>query len=451
MRFAFVVIIATFLNSWAQLTVKNTANDVLMLVEESGKIGMGTQTLIRDFNTEGTIRFSGTLGNGASGDNSVLVRQTDGDVVIRSLSNDIWDGDSDNQTLGLQGRTLSISNGNSVTLPADNDNQTLSISGDQLSISGGNTVTLPSTNVTTDNSIAGNGSTSSPLSLGWTDESGGSASIAVKSAGQGQTKVGYLSNFTYDRLFADDGLTFRNDYGNTWFGLFASGESTLELKGNNGARIALTNDVNYIALSATPSYPTGYEASDSRLYTNGGIVAQGTASRFVNNLIVGMDGSGGATNAYLAINTAGSTFGEAFHCVGNAYIENGGMLVGNASGGLKGSGTLNAQAVYDDNVQITDYVFDKYFDGRVRPEDQYRHGDYAMLSLEEMAEFVENERHLPTIIGREEWNREGKSSVGSLINQIWETVETQSLYIIELKTEIDQLREELSLLRMSDE
>ncbi len=451
MRFTFVVIIATFLNSWAQLTVKNSSNDVLMLVEESGKIGMGTQTLVRDFNTEGTIRFSGTLGNGASGDNSVLVRQTDGDVVIRSLSNDIWDGDNDNQTLGLEGRTLSISNGNSVTLPADNDNQTLSISGAQLSISGGNTISLPSTNVTTDNSIVGNGSSTSPLSLGWSDRSGSSGSIAVKSAGQGQTKVGYLSNFTYERLFADDGLTFRNDGGNAWFTLLANQLSTLELRGNTGAHIALTNDDNFIALSATPSYPTGYEASDSRLYTNGGIVAQGTASRFVNNLIVGMDGSGGATNSYLGINTAGSTFGEAFHCVGDAYIENGGVLVGNASGGLKGSGTLNAQAVYDDNVQITDYVFDKYFDGRVRPEDRDRHGDYTMLSLTEMAEFVEKERHLPTIIGREEWNREGKSSVGTLINQIWETVETQSLYIIELKTEIDQLREELSLLKMTDE
>jgi hypothetical protein len=451
MRFAFVVIIATFLNSWAQFTVKNASNDVLMLVEESGKIGMGTQTLVRDFNTEGTIRFSGTLGNGASGDNSVLVRQTDGDVVIRSLSNDIWDGDSDNQTLNLVSRTLSISNGNSVTLPADNDEQTLLISGDQLSISGGNTITLPSTNVITDNSIDGNGSSTSPLSLGWSDRSSASGSIAVKCAGQGQTKVGYLSNFTYERLFADDGLTFRNDGGNAWFTLLANQVSTLEIRGNNGARIALTNDDNYIALSVTPSYPTGYEASDSRLYTNGGIVAQGTASRFVNNLIVGMDGTGGSTDSYLGINTAGSTYGEAFHCVGDAYVENGGLLVGGASGGLKGSGTINAQAVYDDNVQITDYVFDKYFDGRVRHEDNDMHGDYEMLSLTEMAEFVQKERHLPTIVGRDEWNREGKSSIGSLVNQLWETVETQSLYIIELKSEIDQLQENLVLVKMADE
>jgi len=57
------------------------------------------------------------------------------------------DGDVTNelQTLGLAGNVLSISNGNSVTLPTytDTDQQTLSITGNQLTISNGNTVTLP--------------------------------------------------------------------------------------------------------------------------------------------------------------------------------------------------------------------------------------------------------------------------------------------------------------------
>ena len=47
------------------------------------------------------------------------------------------------QSLGISGQTLSISGGNSVTLP-DADNQTLGLSGQTLSISGGNSVTLPS-------------------------------------------------------------------------------------------------------------------------------------------------------------------------------------------------------------------------------------------------------------------------------------------------------------------
>jgi hypothetical protein len=65
------------------------------------------------------------------------------------------DGDSNPsnelQSLTINGDTLSISGGNGITLPADGDSnpsneiQSLSISGNTLSISGGNSVTLPGT------------------------------------------------------------------------------------------------------------------------------------------------------------------------------------------------------------------------------------------------------------------------------------------------------------------
>lgn len=62
-----------------------------------------------------------------------------------------WDGaewaptaDSDGQQLQLSGNNLSITGGNSVTLPISIDAQTLTVSGNQLTISNGNTVTLPS-------------------------------------------------------------------------------------------------------------------------------------------------------------------------------------------------------------------------------------------------------------------------------------------------------------------
>ena len=50
---------------------------------------------------------------------------------------------TDNQTLGLSGATLSISNGNNVSLTGINtDNQTLSLSGTTLNIAGGNSIDL---------------------------------------------------------------------------------------------------------------------------------------------------------------------------------------------------------------------------------------------------------------------------------------------------------------------
>lgn len=48
------------------------------------------------------------------------------------------------QTLSIEEQLLTISNGNTITLPDDNDSQTLSVDGNQLTISNGNTVTLPS-------------------------------------------------------------------------------------------------------------------------------------------------------------------------------------------------------------------------------------------------------------------------------------------------------------------
>jgi hypothetical protein len=120
-------------------------------------------------------------------------------------------------------------------------------------------------------------------------------------------------------------------------------------------------------------------------------------------------------------------------------IQAGGLIVGSPTGGHLGGGTINAEAVYDDNTMLSDYVFDWYFDGKVKEEDKALHGNYRMKSLEETIAFMEKERHLPTIIGREEWNKQGKSSLGELVNQLWETIETQTIYIKELKERIDEL------------
>jgi hypothetical protein len=102
--------------------------------------------------------------------------------------------DKDQQTLSLSSNTLSISNGNSVTLPAttnsliisgtnpktlvstvngvastvtfpDLDVQTLSLTGSTLSISGGNSVTLPPSQVVTGVGLSGNGLTANPITL----------------------------------------------------------------------------------------------------------------------------------------------------------------------------------------------------------------------------------------------------------------------------------------------
>jgi hypothetical protein len=99
------------------------------------------------------------------------------------------------------------------------------------------------------------------------------------------------------------------------------------------------------------------------------------------------------------------------------YTGGGGVQIGQPTGGNKGAGTLNAVAVYDDNVLLTDYVFE---DG------------YKLPSIPEMAAFFTARKHLPTIPGREEWEKSGSFSVGQIATRLWETVEAQAIYISQL-------------------
>ncbi|WP_428406987.1 DUF2793 domain-containing protein [Hyphococcus sp.] len=50
------------------------------------------------------------------------------------------------------------------------------------------------------------------------------------------------------------------------------------------------------------------------------------------------------------------------------HVDGGGVLVGNPTGGDKGAGTINAQAVYDNNTLLSCYVFDQALDGFINQE-----------------------------------------------------------------------------------
>ena len=52
---------------------------------------------------------------------------------------------------------------------------------------------------------------------------------------------------------------------------------------------------------------------------------------------------------------------------------------------------------------------------------------------------VKAQRHLPTIQGRADWQREGSFSLGEMANQLWSTTETQALYLTELNDKLDAL------------
>lgn len=126
--------------------------------------------------------------------------------------------------------------------------------------------------------------------------------------------------------------------------------------------------------------------------------------------------------------------------------QNGGLIVGDPTGGDKGLGTINAKAVYDDNTLLSDSEFEQYYAKR-RARAVRQAGSQRYLGLHETIQFVSDSLHLPTMPGREEWQRrEGKISLGEMNTRLWQTVERQHLHMAELYDKIRRLEQRIQFL-----
>lgn len=108
--------------------------------------------------------------------------------------------------------------------------------------------------------------------------------------------------------------------------------------------------------------------------------------------------------------------------------------------GFRGPGTISAEkGVYDNGTKLNDHVFDRAFDGAVKPADAESFGTLRNLDIDEMADHTRRDRHLPTMKGRDSWKAERGFSLGDLTNQLWTTSETQALYVSELNDRLNVL------------
>ena len=107
------------------------------------------------------------------------------------------------------------------------------------------------------------------------------------------------------------------------------------------------------------------------------------------------------------------------------------IVVGAATGGNQGSGSINCVSLYDDGALVFDKVFYK---------------DYRYLELNKLEKYIKDNKHLPTIPGLEE-QLKNKPSVGQLCNYFYETIEVQALYILELNNRLKALEEKKNLTR----
>lgn len=169
--------------------------------------------------------------------------------------------------------------------------------------------------------------------------------------------------------------------------------------------------------------------------------------------------STGTTNTRPVTRFYGKVSSPTYGAVTNAAFLNygGGLMIDHnanpvtwADGNYRGPGTIRAsKEVYDGNTQLSDHVFDRYFDGDVAPQDVEQAEGYTYIGLRDLKGYLQKERHLPNMPSREEWDLHGSPSLGQLQTGLWESVETQALYITQLEKDLSAL-ESLSFGKLSD-
>lgn len=135
----------------------------------------------------------------------------------------------------------------------------------------------------------------------------------------------------------------------------------------------------------------------------------------------------------------GTSTGDLQILAGNATkikcFSGGGCTMGTPTGGDKGAGTLNATAVYDDNVLLTDWVFWQFFgvaDAAPGPKKPKR-----LYTMAEVRDITEREHRLPWMPKADEFETE--RHVGGMLTRIWQGQEQQQLYLFDLEARIAAL------------
>lgn len=272
-----------------------------------------------------------------------------------------------------------------------------------------------------------------------------------------------------------DGTKFVVESGATARTSLGLGTAATQNTGTSGATVPLLDAAN------TASADQTLEASGAisvgrffNLYLNNTTPAAGNTIGIVN--FQGEDSASAKVNycdwrGRIVSPTAGSHSGEfvvlTYQAGTNAerLIIRNGVYTPGATGGDKGLNTINASAVYDDNVLLTCYVIEALEEGAVNlaawdartPDRKSEDGKVAevrthepaarfaaraamMLDPASYAAEWKTKRHLPSMPSPAEWEAAGqKMSTGDLIQRLWETVEVQAVHIDKLRQRIEAL------------
>jgi len=214
-----------------------------------------------------------------------------------------------------------------------------------------------------------------------------------------------------------------------------------------------------------------------------GSVGIGTNAPVIGGLVVNK--IVGNTNAVFGANTTGVSIQSSYPGIGfNTYYNGGSFMIGSGGAGYIGVDPTNSKIIlsntggnaaagtptflqdkmwieYDGTVSLgssnlgaenaslgTGYklkVYGKIISEEVRVQlksawpDYVFEKDYKKLSLNELEQFVKENKHLPNVPTAKEIEKDGQH-LGEIQLKLLEKVEELTLYVIELKKEIDNLR-----------
>ncbi|WP_396159108.1 hypothetical protein [Flavobacterium sp.] len=351
------------------------------------------------------------------------------------------DTDTDSQSLALTGNTLSISNGNSVTLPAQVP-QTISQSGNTISLSNnGGSFTLPTFTDTDAQSLALTGNTLSisngnsvtlPAQVPQTISQSGNT-ISLSNNGGSFTLPTFTDTDTDSQSLALIGNTLSISNGNSVTlpaqvpqTLSQSG-NTISLSNNGGSFLLPTTHVvagnnTTVTGNGTAATPFLISAVDKSIYADNGTIDQSTTIN--NNRIVNMN------NSNIWFN------GSSSESNGKIYIGSN-VSYPNATGNYKlfvegGILTEKVKVALRSTANWADYVFEK---------------NYELMPLKNVEEYINKNKHLPGIDSAEELSKKGLDLAEMQAKQM-EKIEELTLYIIEQNKKLEKQNNEIEELKI---
>lgn len=395
-----------------------------------------------------------TAGNGLTVTNGGLVVQNAGGANINgnvAVSGTLTSGTVNGQTISAAANfTGTVAVATNATV------------GGTLGVTGTSTLGVVNAGAVSATSLAVSGAlslTSLSLSAGLALNTGGTLGAVIASATSG-TAANYatflstgglmyvgMDNSAGGAIFGSGAYTagmyvpaaFAVRIGGGGIGLFINTSQQAQFPGTGSAAgLLVGGDVNWYRAAANvwhtdDSIELGASPAASgtlRLGNAGTVVFRNAANsadlialQMVSDVLQVGSAAGSGTRLQLA-----QAAGAIFNGVGGNELTVGpnGVIAGAPTGGLKGFGTINAVAVYDDNTILTDFVFEP---------------GYKLAPIDDMSAFFKQYYHLPTIPGRGEWERAGSFPLGKLATHLWETVEVQALYITELHGRVKALEE----------